>query len=200
MVSAQDVAASWWGHSSEAAGRGRHSGPGFFHDVRGLDRYVIADVAIDLCKRTLDRSALRLFRTHQPNGRPLANKIHYSRNPSLAVGSGRWIGWISCFAGLRVLPRVVTYTLLTTLSCPTRNERMSRSSGMHCAVHGCHNNHRKRKLKREEVCPQHQQMCATCGCGDFRFHRFPQEESLRRQWIAVVNRKNFRPNDSSRVR
>ncbi|XP_049271083.1 zinc finger protein 37 homolog isoform X1 [Rhipicephalus sanguineus] len=75
----------------------------------------------------------------------------------------------------------------------------NRSTGNHCAVFGCSNNYRKRKLLSEKICDVHHQTRSRCGCGLFKLHRFPVDEEQRRLWLVSLNRKNFLPSHSSRV-
>ncbi|XP_040068616.1 uncharacterized protein LOC120841720 [Ixodes scapularis] len=73
----------------------------------------------------------------------------------------------------------------------------TRSSGVHCAVFGCSNNHRKRKNQRQELCAVHQQ--TSCNCGVVKFHRFPKDPVLKGRWLSALNRKDFTPTEHTRV-
>lgn len=75
----------------------------------------------------------------------------------------------------------------------------SRSTGNHCAVFGCNNNFRKRKILAAELCDEHGQPRHQCGCGLFLLPRFPRDEEQQRLWVASVNRKGFVPTAASRV-
>ncbi|XP_075746662.1 uncharacterized protein LOC142804039 isoform X4 [Rhipicephalus microplus] len=75
----------------------------------------------------------------------------------------------------------------------------NRSTGSHCAVCGCTNNYRKRKLLSKTICDVHQQTRGVCGCGLFKLHRFPVDKEQRRLWLVSLNRKNFVPSECSRV-
>uniref|UniRef100_A0A131YED3 THAP-type domain-containing protein n=1 Tax=Rhipicephalus appendiculatus TaxID=34631 RepID=A0A131YED3_RHIAP len=74
-----------------------------------------------------------------------------------------------------------------------------KSSGHHCAVFGCENNQRNRKISLSTVCEDDNTTWESCRCGVFRLHRFPsatKNDELRRQWIIAINRKNYEPNKS----
>ncbi|CAN7980244.1 unnamed protein product, partial [Ixodes pacificus] len=73
----------------------------------------------------------------------------------------------------------------------------TRSLGVHCAVSGCSNNHRKRKNQRQQLCAVHQR--TSCDCGVVKFHRFPKDPVLKRRWLSALNRKDFTPTEHTRV-
>ncbi|XP_064477680.1 uncharacterized protein LOC135391360 [Ornithodoros turicata] len=73
------------------------------------------------------------------------------------------------------------------------------SSGRHCAVVGCTNNQRKRKLLLQERCDIHQRQRHDCMCGVYSLHAFSVAAEKRRQWIIALNRKDFVPSKFSRV-
>ncbi|XP_049517446.1 uncharacterized protein LOC125943109 isoform X2 [Dermacentor silvarum] len=75
----------------------------------------------------------------------------------------------------------------------------SYSSGRHCAVVGCTNNQRKRKLLMNEICADHQCNRGTCGCGVYSLHRFPAAPEKCREWEIALNRKDFKPSKLARV-
>ncbi|KAM7296420.1 uncharacterized protein ISCGN_021579 [Ixodes scapularis] len=73
----------------------------------------------------------------------------------------------------------------------------TRSSGVHCAVFGCSNNHRKRNNQRQQLCAAHLQ--TPCECGIVKFHRVPKDPELKRKWLSALNRKDFKPTEHTRV-
>ncbi|CAN7943595.1 unnamed protein product [Ixodes hexagonus] len=73
----------------------------------------------------------------------------------------------------------------------------TRSSGVHCAVFGCSNNHRKRNNQRQQLCAAHLQ--TPCECGKVKFHRVPKDPELKRKWLSALNRKDFTPTEHTRV-
>ena len=56
----------------------------------------------------------------------------------------------------------------------------SEAGGFTCCVPGCYNNSKKHK-------------------GKFSFYNFPGDQTLRRQWLHNISRKDFRPTTGHRV-
>ncbi|XP_064468691.1 uncharacterized protein LOC135382955 [Ornithodoros turicata] len=73
------------------------------------------------------------------------------------------------------------------------------SSGQHCAVFGCKNNQRKRKLLLEQMCEAHNVKRSSCMCGVYSLHRFPAAPERRREWVVALNRKGFEASKYARV-
>ncbi|XP_077522195.1 uncharacterized protein LOC144133183 isoform X1 [Amblyomma americanum] len=73
------------------------------------------------------------------------------------------------------------------------------SSGRHCAIVGCKNNQRKRKLVMDENCAEHLCKRRVCMCGVYSLHRFPAAPEKCREWEIALNRKNFKPSKLARV-
>lgn len=42
-------------------------------------------------------------------------------------------------------------------------------------------------------------MCVAYGCNNKGGHRFPKDISLKKKWVAAINRKNFTPSASSKI-
>lgn len=89
-----------------------------------------------------------------------------------------------CFHLCAVLVRVV-------------NQRFQRVATIykswHCAVMGCTNNQRKRKLLMSEICAAHRWKRSTCMHGVYRLHRFPAVPEKCWEWEIALNCKNFKP-------
>lgn len=70
----------------------------------------------------------------------------------------------------------------------------------YCVVFGCSNSYRKIKKWKETVCTEHGILHRDCAClRPFKLYEFPSNSALAREWVAALNRKDFKPRKSSAV-
>ncbi|GAB6025320.1 hypothetical protein CHUAL_014022 [Chamberlinius hualienensis] len=77
---------------------------------------------------------------------------------------------------------------------------MLKRGGLQCSVFGCSNSYAKLSKWKNELCEIHKEKHEDCPClVPYSLHRFPKNEELKSQWIAALQRKDFKPGTSARV-
>lgn len=83
-------------------------------------------------------------------------------------------------------------------------EKRKHGSGKQCAVIGCYNSSKKMQNWKINPCEIHSpKLHCECVClQPWKLHRFPgraDDNKSRRKWISNIHRKDYEPNDNSRV-
>ncbi|XP_052221056.1 uncharacterized protein LOC127837749 [Dreissena polymorpha] len=66
--------------------------------------------------------------------------------------------------------------------------------GRQCVVVGCSNNQRDLYRWKNTICAEHGEQNENCIClAPFKFHCLPLNAERRREWLGVINRKDFNP-------
>ena len=75
------------------------------------------------------------------------------------------------------------------------------SRGKQCIVVGCDNNQRDVYRWKMTMCELHGEKYEHCICiAPFRFHCLPKNVEHRREWLRLINRKDYNPSGKALIR